>query len=200
MNNNTKKQIIDRASDAFARYGVTGTIMQPLAESLHVSKRTLYAYFPGKCLLPTACVRRACMTSLRAIRARTGPIDGFEALWRTAGCVYKLLTEPSPAFRAEFARVHCACMLFNECCRTPLLQFAKELILRVQSQGLISPKADLSQPFTLFGGPVAAAREVSPAWSLHKFFDRAFELRLSGICIGQGRERMKKREYQTTDK
>ncbi len=194
MDNNTKKQIIDRASDAFARYGVKGTTMQFLAESLHISKRTLYAYFPDKYLLLTECVRRACMANLRAIRARTASVDGLEALWRTADSVYKLLTEPSPFFRAEFARVRSVRTLFNECYRTPLLHLVKELVLRAQTQGLISPKIDPSQLFTLFEELlVAAAREVSPAWSRREFFDRVFELCLLGICTGQGRERLNER-------
>ena len=36
MGHNTKKQIIIEATEAFARYGVKGTTMQYLSETLHI--------------------------------------------------------------------------------------------------------------------------------------------------------------------
>lgn len=200
MDNHLKMQIITGASDAFARYGVKGTTMQFLAESLHVSKRTLYVYFPDKNILLAECVRQACMANLRAIRTRTASADGLEALWCTADSAYKLLTRPAPAFRIEFARVRSIRTLLDECYWSPLMQLVERLILRARAQGLISPKVDPQQLFTLFEGLlVAAAREVSPAWSRREFFDSVFGLCLAGICTEQGRKRLNERIYQKTD-
>lgn len=194
MDYNTKKQIIARASDAFARYGVKGTTMQFLAESLHISKRTLYAYFPDKYVLLTECVRLACASSLRTIRGRTASADGLEVLLRTVDSVYKLLTLSSPAFRGEFVRIRSVRTLFDEYYRIPLQQQVEEWALRARNQGLISPEFDPQQLFTLFEGLlIAAVREASPAWGRRAFFDEVFRLCLAGICTERGREQLNKR-------
>lgn len=45
---NTKKLIIEKATDYFLNYGFPNTTTQQIATDLEISKKTLYKYFPSK--------------------------------------------------------------------------------------------------------------------------------------------------------
>ena len=44
-----RRKIIETAADCFLKYGIKNTTMDFVSEVLHISKRTLYQFFPSKC-------------------------------------------------------------------------------------------------------------------------------------------------------
>lgn len=51
-----RRKIIETAADCFLKYGIKNTSMDFVSEVLHISKRTLYQFFPSKCdLLESSC-------------------------------------------------------------------------------------------------------------------------------------------------
>ena len=51
-----RRKIIETAADCFLKYGIKNTSMDFVSEVLHISKRTLYQFFPSKCdLLEASC-------------------------------------------------------------------------------------------------------------------------------------------------
>ena len=51
-----RRKIIETAAECFLKYGIKSTSMDFVSEVLHISKRTLYQFFPGKCdLLEASC-------------------------------------------------------------------------------------------------------------------------------------------------
>lgn len=184
--------IVAEATESFAKYGVKGTTMQLLAESLHISKRTLYECFPDKTALLTECVRQAVTLNLRVIRTRTAHSDGLDALLRTLDSVYRLLTTPYPAFRAEIIRMRNVRTTLDERYRAPLQEIVEQHVLQARTEGLLLPDTQPQQLFQLFEGLLAAAAgEASEAWSRSGFFETTVRLCLSGLCTEQGRERLK---------
>lgn len=192
VDRNTRKLIVAEATESFAKYGIKGTTMQLLAESLHISKRTLYECFPDKTTLLTECVRQAVALNLRVIRTRTAHTDGLNALLHTLDSVYRLLTAPYPSFRLEIIRQRNVRTMLNERYRTSLQEIVEQQVLQARTEGLFLPDTSAQGLFQLFEGLLtAAAGEPSDAWSHREFFDATVWLCLSGLCTEQGRERLK---------
>ena len=51
-----RRKIIETAAGCFLKYGIKNTSMDFVSKVLHISKRTLYQFFPGKCDLLEASV------------------------------------------------------------------------------------------------------------------------------------------------
>lgn len=197
MDQNTKKQIIIESTEAFARYGVKGTTMQYLSEMLHISKRTLYGYFPDKITLLHECVRHSVMSSLCRIRIGVASQRSLDALLYVIDSAYELLTVPYPSFRSEIIRYIEVRRLLDDYYRIPLSDIVETQICRAQEEGVLPPWIEARTFFLLFEGLlVAAVREPSRSWSRREFFDEVVTASLSGLCTERGRQYLKNRKIQ----
>lgn len=83
--NQLKRKIIETAAGCFLKYGIKNTSMDFVSEVLHISKRTLYRFFPGKRDLLEACVEFRLEAGRKRIERQcelSGPHRG--------GCLYEL--------------------------------------------------------------------------------------------------------------
>ena len=201
MGHNTKKQIIIEATEAFARYGVKGTTMQYLSETLHISKRTLYGCFPDKINLLHECVRQSVLSNLRKIRIGIASRTSLDALLYVIDRAYELLTIPYPDFRSEIIRYAEIRRLLDDRYRIPLSEIVEEQVCRAQEEGQLLPRIEARRFFLLFEGLLAAAvQEPSRSWSRREFFDEIVAITLAGLCTEQGRQYLENRKTQQQTK
>lgn len=79
--NDTERQIVDAAYEAVAVFGITRLSLADVAKRAHLSRQTLYRYFPSKADLLEAVVRREEQRFRDAIRTATrGAPDDRAAL------------------------------------------------------------------------------------------------------------------------
>jgi AcrR family transcriptional regulator len=82
----TKREILDAATEEFARHGPRGARTDDIAERTNTTKRMIYYYFGSKDAL-YACVLRETYTRVRALETHLGladqePLDALRALIR----------------------------------------------------------------------------------------------------------------------
>ena len=99
-----KDRIVRAAEDCFVEYGIKGTTMERIAEKMHVSKRTLYEFFPDKASLLRDCLKERMESSLAALRAEIAASGSLESILRINDSVFAFFELPGPAVRREFAR------------------------------------------------------------------------------------------------
>ena len=99
-----KDRIVRAAEDCFVEYGIKGTTMERIAEKMHVSKRTLYEFFPDEASLLRDCLKERMESSLAALRAEIATSGSLEPILRINDSVFAFFELPGPAARREFAR------------------------------------------------------------------------------------------------
>jgi TetR/AcrR family transcriptional regulator, cholesterol catabolism regulator len=101
-----RRRIIVEARRHFMAHGFRGVTMDDLAAELGMSKKTLYAHFPGK----TALLQAVLDDKLKSADADFGEItnqastDFLGALHHLLACVRKHTEELQPAFMRDMAR------------------------------------------------------------------------------------------------
>lgn len=86
-----KDRIVRAAEDCFVEYGIKGTTMERIAEKMHVSKRTLYEFFPDEASLLRDCLKERMESSLAALRAEIAASGSLESILRINDSVFAFL-------------------------------------------------------------------------------------------------------------
>ena len=93
----TRRQIVDYVRQQICLHGITRLTMDDIARGMHISKRTLYQFFPQKtclvrlCLSDIACQARENLpdgqlkTAAACVRSLFRTIDGYITLLHTFG-------------------------------------------------------------------------------------------------------------------
>lgn len=89
-----KDRIVRAAEECFVEYGIKGTTMERIAEKMHVSKRTLYEFFPDKASLLTDCLKERMESSLKALRAEIAASGSLESILRINDSVFAFFELP----------------------------------------------------------------------------------------------------------
>ena len=102
----TLRRIVAGARRHFFAHGLRGVTMDDLAESLGMSKKTLYAHFPGK----TALVEAALLNKLQEIETELEQItsessyDFLGKLHQLLACMQRHMDEIQPPFLRDLRR------------------------------------------------------------------------------------------------
>ena len=118
--NQLKRKIIETAAGCFLKYGIKNTSMDFVSEVLHISKRTLYRFFPGKRDLLEACVEFRLEAGRKGIERQcelSGPIEAVVCMNYGAYAFSRVFY---PAFRKDVIRYTGVLTLFDEKFRIPL--------------------------------------------------------------------------------
>lgn len=94
-----KNRILDAAQEQFFRFGFSRVTMSEISDELGMSKKTLYAYFPGKADILSSIVRRAHASVEETITAlvNNGEMDVAEklgTLLRRGSVVFSRFNQP----------------------------------------------------------------------------------------------------------
>lgn len=94
-----RRKIIETAAGCFLKYGIKNTSMNFVSEVLHISKRTLYQFFSGKCDLLEACVAFRLEASRKRIERQCEQSCPIEAIVCMNYGAYAFSRMFYPAFR-----------------------------------------------------------------------------------------------------
>ena len=186
-----RRKIIETAAGCFLKYGIKNTSMNFVSEVLHISKRTLYQFFPGKCDLLEACVAFRLERSRRLIERRCEQIDPIEAIICMNYGVYAFSRMFYPAFRKDVIRYTGVLALFDEAYRSPLCERCSKLFDDAKRRRLMLPESRFELAFhffenTLLAVPSGSCDENRQA----EAYSNAILTYLAGICTDEGRKRL----------
>lgn len=141
-------RITAAARRQFTALGYSRTTMDDLAGELGMSKKTLYAYFPGKELIVSAIMDskiREVRTGMHAIAEDAG-IPVMDRAHRMIAFIVRQMGEISPAFLRDLERHHPALYARMESVRAEILpQVWGKLLADGAAEGLI--RRDLDPAF-----------------------------------------------------
>jgi AcrR family transcriptional regulator len=141
-------RIVAAARRQFTALGYSRTTMDDLAGELGMSKKTLYAYFPGKELIVSAIMDskiREVRTGMHAI-AEDASIPVMDRAHRMMAFIVRQMGEISPAFLRDLERHHPALYARMESVRAEILpQVWGKLLADGAAEGLI--RRDLDPAF-----------------------------------------------------
>lgn len=188
-----KDRIVHAAEECFVKYGIKGTTMERIAEKMHVSKRTLYEFFPDEASLLRDCLKERMESSLAALRAEIAASGSLESILRINDSVFVFFELPGPAVRREFARSVSVRRALVEEYRKPLADLMKRCLQQAKHDGFISADTDDDKVFVLFETlPVTFPDTETDAGVRYEAFAYAVRTCLAGICTERGRSELNK--------
>lgn len=191
VGNNTKHRIAEMSAGFFARYGIKGTTMELVSEELHISKRTIYEYFPDKTALLTESIRICIDNNLKEIRMKIVGSGCLQALMSTADLAYKLFAMPHPAFRRDAAKSREVRELLDTEYRKPLSGIVVGLLTQAKIEGLVVAGMDTAKVMELAEGLLlSSGEEPLDGRNMHEAFLYAVRICLTGICTEKGRTKL----------
>jgi AcrR family transcriptional regulator len=192
-------RIIAAARRHFIAYGSSRTTMDDLAGELGMSKKTLYAHFPGKEAL-ISHMMEAKITEIRngmrgLVEDESVPV--MERAHRMMAFIVRQMSEVSPAFLRDLERHHPALYARMESVRAEILpQVWRKLLTDGAAEGLIRPELDPAFVSELM---LTAARGLLHPASLdrlqlppHEVIDRVLTVLFNGILTPAGRKAYEK--------
>ena len=132
-------RIVAAARRHFFAHGLRGVTMDDLAAELGMSKKTLYAHFPGKAALVEAVVHE----KFRQLEAEVAAIasdrsDFLTALHRLLACLQRQSAEVQPTFLRDLQREAPELLKWGEARRREVIQrYFGQLLAEGRRQGLI---------------------------------------------------------------
>ena len=192
-------RIVDAARRHFTALGFARTTMDDLAGELGMSKKTLYAHFPGKEALISAMME----SKIAEVRAGTRAIVEDEAVpvaeraHRLMAFIMRQISEISPAFLRDLERHHPALFTRMESVRAEILpQVWGKLLSDGVADGLVRRELDpafISElVLTTIQGllrPAVLDRLQLPP---HEVVDRVLTILFNGILTPAGRKAYEK--------
>lgn len=189
--NQLKRKIIETAAGCFLKYGIKNTSMDFVSEVLHISKRTLYRFFPGKRDLLEACVEFRLEAGRKGIERQcelSGPIEAVVCMNYGAYAFSRVFY---PAFRKDVIRYTGVLTLFDEKFRIPLCKMCSELFDEAKRTRLMLPENSFELAFQFFEKTLLAVPSGTNDESRQeKIYTNAILTYLAGICTDEGRERL----------
>ena len=143
-----KKRVISMARRHFLQRGFRGVSMDELAQSLGMSKRTIYELFPAKEALIEAVINQKFSQVEAELESLTsGPQLEFLELWKQLfACMHRQISEVQPAFVHDIRRHAPEIFDLIEKKRRALIErYVERLIRRGQESGNI--RSDASAGF-----------------------------------------------------
>jgi len=200
-----RRKIIETAAGCLLKYGIKNTSMNFVSEVLHISKRTLYQFFPGKRELLEACVAFRLEASRKQIERwceLSGPIEAIVCMNYGAYAFSRLFY---PAFRKDVIRYTGVLALFDEKYRIPLYEMCSELFDDAKRMRLMLPESSFELAFQFFEKALLAVPSGTGDESRQEeIYTNAILTYLAGICTGEGRERLNnilvEIQYENEDK
>lgn len=192
-------RIVDAARRHFMTLGFSRTTMDDLAGELGMSKKTLYAHFPGKAMI-ISYLMEAKIAEVRkgmhALAADTS-LPVMDRAHRMMAFIVRQMSEISPAFLRDLERHHPALLARMESVRAEILpQVWGKLLADGAAEGLVRPELDpafvsemaliniqgLLRPATL------DRLQLRP----HEVVDRVLTILFNGILTPAGRQAYEK--------
>ena len=188
-------RIVSAARRQFTALGYSRTTMDDLAGELGMSKKTLYAYFPGKELIVSAIMDskiREVRTGMHAI-AEDASIPVMDRAHRMMAFIVRQMGEISPAFLRDLERHHPALYARMESVRAEILpQVWGKLLADGAAEGLIRRDLDPSFVSEMM---LATARNLLRPDSLDRLklepreiIDQMLTILFNGILTPAGRK------------
>ena len=192
-------RIISAARRHFTAFGFSRTSMDDLAGELGMSKKTLYAHFPGKealisCMLETK-IAEVCKGMKALSEDESVPV--IERAHRMMAFIVRQMSEVSPAFLRDLERHHPALFARMESVRAELLpQVWGKLLADGVSSGLIRPELDPAfvseMALTTIQGLLRPATLDRLQLRPHEVVDRVITIVFNGILTPAGRKAYEK--------
>lgn len=186
-----RRKIIEATSGCFLKYGIKNTSMNFVSEVLHISKRTLYQFFPSKRNLLDTCVVFRLEASRKRIEKQCEQSCPIEAIVCMNYGAYAFSRMFYPAFRKDVMRYTEVLSLFDEKYRVPLCRMCSGLFDNAKRRGLVQPECSSELAFCFFENTLLAVpsgrcdeRRLAEAYS------NAILTYLAGICTDEGRKQL----------
>jgi AcrR family transcriptional regulator len=188
-------RIADAARRHFSALGFSRITMDDLAGELGMSKKTLYAHFPGKEALISHMMESRIAhirTNMRAI-VDDESVPVVERAHRMMAFIVRQMSEVSPAFLRDLERHHPALYARMESVRAELLpQVWGKLLTDGVAAGLVRPELDpafvsemiLTAVQGLLRPAVLDRLQLPP----HEVIDRVLTILFAGILTPAGRK------------
>jgi len=141
----TKDRILEQASEMFFKYGIRSITMDEIAESLGISKRTLYESYPNKEELLRQCIKFKHRENL-AIRdafLAESPDDPLEVIRKHFRQALVMLNTIHPNFLNDIRKYHSSLWLEHIASKQEEnIEFTRSLIEKGIETGVFMPDVD----------------------------------------------------------
>jgi AcrR family transcriptional regulator len=192
-------RIVAAARRHFTALGFSRITMDDLAGELGMSKKTLYAHFPGK----EALVAHMMETKISEVRkgmkalVEDESVPVIERAHRMMTFIVRQMSEVSPAFLRDLERHHPALFARMESVRAEILpQIWSKLLTEGTAEGLIRPELDpafVSElVLTTVQGLLRPATLDRLQLPPHEVIDRVLTVVFNGILTPAGRKAYEK--------
>lgn len=165
--------------------------MDFVSKVLHISKRTLYQFFPGKCDLLEASVAFRLEASRKRIERQCEQSCPIEAIVCMNYGAYAFSRMFYPAFRKDIIKYTGVISLFDKEYRIPLCEMCSELFDNAKEMRLMLPESNFELAFRFFEKTLLAMPSAScdEGWQAEAY-SNAILTYLAGICTDEGRKRL----------
>lgn len=165
--------------------------MECIADSLGISKRTLYQCFRNKRELLEECVTDCIEVNQRLIREKTGSSGNMEAMIIMCNEVYGLLASLYPAFRRDIICHEGILELLRDKYRTFLYDWGNKFFERAKAEKFILEESNFGLVFSFFENYLLSL-SISIREDKIQFaaYNHTLITYLAGICTHSGREKL----------
>lgn len=186
-----RRKIIETAAGCFLKYGIKNTSMDFVSAVLHISKRTLYQFFSGKCDLLEASVALRLKASRKRIERQCEQSSTIEAIVCMNYGAYAFSKIFYPAFRKDVIKYTRVLSLFDKEYRIPLCEICSELFDDAKEMRLMLPESNFKLAFRFFENTLLTVLSAScDEGQQAEAYSNAILTYLAGICTDEGRKRL----------
>lgn len=190
-----KDRIIKTAIRLYTRYGIKAVGVNSIAAELHISKRTLYEYFPDKKRLVFECVQCAAERHKEELdRAEDAAVNPLEAVLAINKTTFGQLLQWCPAF---FRDLECfpeaKLQAYDQHISSIWAKYIRNFF-RCVDEGLFPHSVNMNMILEFFMTQIKTASE--KYWSgqmnvSEVYVDSIFTF-LAGVCTDRGRQELVK--------